>query len=159
ERADPLPRLHLGLELRGKAEQAADLVPLEIADRQEVVHGLVDSGGLSEREEPSSNSFSSTIRGGGRRRGVAPRREGRSPRSRQALTTSPTGVARSRPMRSPRPRTSFTTFGYLARIAARACSRTLPMRAARSASLSSRSVANTVTPTAVASGLPPKVEP
>src|SRR5215813_12962673 len=159
ERADPLPRLHLGLELGGEAEQPSDVVPIEIANRQEVVHCLIDSRALSMMAQPSAISFSSTIRAGARRRVLSPAVRTRRPRSRQALTTSPTGVARSRPMRSPRPRTSFTAFGYLARRASRAWPSTLPMRAARSASLSSMSVANTVTPTAVARGLPPKVDP
>src|SRR5215475_14466298 len=159
EGCDPLARLHPGLELGGELEEPVDVILRQILDRQEVRHCLADSKALSMMAQPSPISFSVTMRAGASRSALSPAVRARRPRSRQAFTRSPTGGTMSMPTSRPRPRTSLIALGYFARRVSSPSRRSLPMRAARSASLSSSSVAKTVTPTAVASGLPPKVEP
>src|SRR5262245_760577 len=159
ERRHGTTRLLPSLQLGGEGEEPRDVVSSEIADRQEMLHVRTSPSARSTMSAARSSDASSTMSGGARRKVLSPAVSTSKPRSRHAARTSPTGTDRSTPISKPLPRTSLTTFGLFDRTASRRSDSRRPMRAARSGSRSSTSVLNTVSPTAVANGLPPNVLP
>src|SRR5258705_1781531 len=156
----PIARLLPGLQLGGQREEAREVLPGQVANRQEVLHWLTKPLSTWSMISPARRTVASPVtKGGASRRALSPALSTRRPRSRQAPMTSPTGGTRSLPTSSPRPRTAVATFGYRARTASSWLCSTLPVAAARSGSRSSMRGGKTAKPTAGTNGLPPKVEP
>ena len=79
ERSDPLARLQLGLELGRQLEDVEHVLPVEVADRQEVVHGATALSAASMMPQASATSFSVTMRAGASAQRVVPGREHEQP--------------------------------------------------------------------------------
>src|SRR5712692_5169001 len=127
QRRDALPGLDPGLQLGRELEDVEDVLPVEVADGEKMIHGAVALSAVSMMSQACPISLSLTMRAGARRSVLSPAVRASNPRSRQAATTSPTGGTTSRPTSRPRPRRSFTALGCLARKASSPCRRILPI--------------------------------
>src|SRR5262245_26433234 len=113
----------------------------------------------SSRRAASAISLSDTISGGTSRTTLSPAATVISFSARSSSTRSPFGTTARRPTRSPSPRTSATTVGKRSLISASLCLSSRPQWRTCSRKPSASTTSSTACAAAIASGLPPKVEP
>src|SRR4051794_17480642 len=107
----------------------------------------------------SPTSASVTISGGTRRTTLSPAPTASRCSPRSASTSWPFGIAQRRPSNTPSPRTSAMMLGKRSLISASRCLNKRPMRFTRSRKPGASITSRVALPAAIASGLPPKVEP
>src|SRR5262245_15312564 len=113
----------------------------------------------SSRRAASAISASDTISGGNSRTTLSPAATVISFSARSSSTSSPFGTTARSPTRSPSPRTSATTAGKRSLISASLCFSNRPQWRTCSRKPSASTTSSTACAAAIASGLPPKVEP
>src|SRR6185437_531418 len=165
-------RLQLRLHGRAGGEHVAQLAGRKFVDVEEVARQFAHQPAArfdfapvnaaqarSSRCTDSSISASVTIKGGRNRTTLSPAPTVSNFSSRKALTRSPDGTTAFSPINRPSPRTSLSTSGWRSTTEASFCFSSSDIFCACSKKPGFSMTSSTALAAAIASGLPPKVEP